>query len=115
MKYDLIFEDGAWWIVEPNSRNFVHSFELDDDIGVKSIDAQKLAFCWAWNLGIDISNIVNEDRNMETLEPPRVISVEDWNGIEHWMVVWEYLDGEIANFRSFSTEEEAKNWLIEFT
>ena len=115
MKYNLLFEGGAWWVFDPDSRNFVHSFEFDDDMGVKSVDAQKKALCWAWNLGNDIQRIVNEDRNMETWESPRVISVVDWDGIEHWIVVWEYSDGEIAQFKSFSTQEEAERWLFEFT
>ena len=115
MKYDLMFEDGVWWAFDPDSRDFVHSFDFDDNMGVKPVDAQKKAFCWAWNLGNDIQRIVNEDRNMETWESPRVISVVDWDGIEHWMVVWEYSDGEIAKFKTFSTQEEAKNWLIKFT
>ena len=115
MKYDLLFEGGVWWAFDPDSRDFVHSFDFDDNMGVKSVDAQKTAFCWAWNLGNDIQRIVNEDRNMETWESPRVISVVDWDGNEHWMVVWEYSDGEIAQFKSFSTQEEAKRWLFEFT
>ena len=115
MKYDLLFEGGFWWAFDPDSRDFVHSFEVDDYTGIKSVDAQKRAFCWAWNLGNDIRKIVNADRSMETLEHPRVISIVDWDGIEHWMVVWEHLDGEIAEFRSFSTQEAAENWLIEFT
>ena len=114
MKYDLMFEGGVWWAFDPDSRDFVHSFDFDDNMGVKSVDAQKKAFCWAWNLGNDIQRIVNEDRNMETWESPRVISVVDWDGNEHWMVVWEYSDGEIAQFKSFSTQEEAKRWLFEF-
>ena len=115
MKYDLLFDDGFWWAFDQDSRVFVHSFEVDDSIGIKSVDAQKKAFCWAWYFGNDIRHIFNEDRNMETWKSPRVISVVDWDGIKHWMVVWEYSDGEIAKFKSFSTQEEAKRWLFEYT
>ena len=45
MKYNLLFEGGAWWVFDPDSRNFVHSFEFDDDMGVNSVDAQKTALC----------------------------------------------------------------------
>ena len=79
MKYDLLFDDGFWWAFDQDSRDFVHSFEVDDSTGIKSVDAQKKAFCWAWYFGNDIRHIFNEDRNMETWKSPRVISVDDWD------------------------------------
>ena len=72
MKYDLLFEGDAWWVVDPDNRNFIHSFELDDDVGVKSVDAQKKAFCWAWYLGDDIQRNFRKNRHSPVLVKPNL-------------------------------------------
>lgn len=114
MTYDLVMDGGNWWVFDVNTRSFDHSFEIDDTIGRTSRDAQEMAFGWAWNLGDEIRDIVNDDRNMETWTAPKVISLKDWDGNEHWMVAWEYSDGELAKVKQFPTKKEAEKWLIEF-
>lgn len=91
MTYDLVMDGGNWWVFDVNTRSFDHSFEIDE-----------------------IRGIVNDDRNMETWTAPKVISLKDWDGNEHWMVAWEYSDGELAKVKQFPTKEEAEKWLIEF-
>ena len=99
MTYDLVFEDGNWWVFNPETRSFDHAFEIDET-NRTSRDAQEKAFAWAWNLGDEIRDIVNDGR--------------EWDGNDHWMVAWEFADGELAKVNQFSTKEEAEKWLIEF-
>ena len=113
MKYDLVMDDGNWWVFNLETRSFDHAFEIDETLNRTSRDAQEKAFAWAWNLGDEIRDIVNNDRNMETWTNLKVISIKDWDGNDHWMVAWEYADGELAKIRQFPTKEEAEKWLIE--
>ena len=115
MKYDLVMDDGNWWVFDLATRSFDHSFEIDETLNRTSRDAQERAFALAWNLDDEIRYIMNNDRNMETWTNPKVISIKDWGGKDHWMVAWEYADGELAKVKQFSTKEEAEKWLIEFT
>ena len=111
MTYDLVFKDGNWWMVNHETC----SSKLIMALGKTSREAQEIAFGAAWNLDDEIRDIVNNDRNMETWTNPKVISIKDWGGKDHWMVAWEYVDGELAKVKKFSTKEEADKWLIEFT
>ena len=110
MTYDLVFNDGNWWVFNTDTR----SSSLIMSLNKTSREAQEIAFGWAWNLGNEIRDIVNDYRNMETWTAPKVISIKDWGGNEHWMVAWEYPDGELAKVKQFHTKEEAEKWLIEF-
>ena len=80
LTYDLVMDDGNWWVFNLDTRSFDHSFEIDETLNRTSRDAQEMAFAWAWNLGHDIRDIVNNDRNMETWTNPKVISIKDWDG-----------------------------------
>ena len=112
MKYDLVMDDGNWWVFNLETRSFDHAFEIDETLNRTSRDAQEKAFAWAWNLGHEIRYIINDEKKgMECY--PRVISIKDWSGKDHWMVAWEFADGELAKVRQFPTKEEAEKWLIE--
>ena len=113
MKYDLVMDDGNWWVFNLDTRSFDHSFEIDETLNRTSRDAQEKAFAWAWNLGDEIRDIVNDDREWDGNDP-KVISIKGWDGNDHWMVAWEFADGELAKVRQFPTKEEAEKWLIEF-
>ena len=110
MTYDLVFKDGNWWMVNTETC----SSKLIMALGKTSREAQEIAFVAVWNLDDDIRDIVNNDRNMETWTNPKVISIKDWGEKDHWMVAWEYADGELAKVKQFSTKEESEKWLIEF-
>ena len=112
-KVDLIFEDGAWWVVDGG--NPVHSFDLDEDIGVDSRKAQEKALGWIWNMGWELGIIDNPNRTMETFEPPQTISIRDWDGVEHWFVADLFADGEIGDLiEEFPNEDEAEQWRVQF-
>ena len=109
---DLLFEDGAWWVFD--GENYIHAFDLDEDIGVDSRKAQEKALGWIWNIGWKVRNIENVDRNMETLEPPKTISIKDWDGVDHWFVAETFADGEIGRLKEFPNGDEAEMWRIQF-
>lgn len=112
MTYDLVMDDGNWWVFNPDTRSFDHAFEIDETLNRTSRDAQEMAFAWAWNLGDEIRDIVNDDSEWDGNDP-KVISIKDWDGNDHWMVAWEFADGELSKVRQFPTKEEAEKWLIE--
>ena len=109
MTYDLVFKDGNWWMVNPETCSSILIMALDKT----SREAQEIGFVWAWNLDNEIRDIVNVEKKGGEWNT-KVISIKDATGNDHWMVASEYDDGELAWVKQFSTKEESEKWLIEF-